>query len=62
MIVITDLGTIDGVSIYPFITLMLFFGFFVGLIIYVIRAPKEEMDHHSQIPIDDFEPSNPSNV
>lgn len=59
---INYLGSIDGVSIYPFITLMLFFGFFVALIIYVIRAPKEEMDHLSNIPIDDFEPSNPSNV
>ncbi len=58
---INYLGTIDGVSIYPFITLMLFFGFFVALIIYVIRAPKEEMDHHSQLPIEDFEPSNPLN-
>jgi len=59
---INYLGSIEGVSIYPFITLMLFFGFFVALIIYVIRAPKEEMDHLSNIPIDEFEPSNPSNV
>jgi len=59
---INYLGSIDGVSIYPFITLLLFFGFFVALIIYVIRAPKEEMDHLSNIPIDDFEPSNSSNA
>jgi len=59
---INYLGDIDGVSIYPFITLMIFFGFFVGLILFVVRAKKEDMDRLSNMPIDEIEPVNPSQL
>jgi cbb3-type cytochrome oxidase subunit 3 len=59
---INYLGDIDGVSIYPFITLLIFFGFFVALIIFVIRAKKEDMDHLSNMPFDEIEPVNPSQL
>lgn len=58
---INYLETISGVAIYPMITLLLFFGFFTGLIIYVLVSKKEKFDYQSHLPLDDFEPTNSSN-
>ena len=45
--------TIAGVAIYPTLSLIIFFGFFVGLGIWVFSYKKEKIDEMSQIPLDD---------
>jgi len=49
------LDSISGVSIYPLLTLLLFFGFFVSLLVYVMSRKKETYDEISYLPLDDFE-------
>ena len=52
-----NMETISGVSIYPMVSLMIFFLFFVGLGIWVFSYKKEKIDEMSHIPLDD-EPNN----
>ena len=47
------LRSIEGVGIFPSISLLLFFGFFVGLIIYLIRKKKSYWDEAAQLPLAD---------
>jgi cbb3-type cytochrome oxidase subunit 3 len=45
--------TIAGVAVYPILSLLIFFGFFVGLGIWVFSYKKEKIDEMSQIPLND---------
>ena len=45
--------TIAGVAIYPVVSLLIFFAFFVGLGIWVFSYKKEKIDELSQIPLND---------
>lgn len=45
--------TIAGIDIYPLISLMIFFIFFVGLSIYVIRMRKTHVNYMSSRPLED---------
>lgn len=47
------LTSIDGIEIYPIISLLIFFLFFVGLGIYIFRADKEKINEIKNIPLDD---------
>lgn len=47
--------TIAGIEIYPLISLVIFFVFFVGLFIYVIRLSKTYINEISSIPLDSKE-------
>lgn len=47
-----NLESIDNVQIYPLISLLIFFIFFVGLFIWVITAKKEHIDEVSNIPLE----------
>ena len=47
------LENIDGVSIYPIISLLIFFLFFVALFLWVFTAKKEHINEVSNIPLDD---------
>ncbi|MHA4741886.1 cbb3-type cytochrome c oxidase N-terminal domain-containing protein [Dyadobacter sp. MSC1_007] len=47
------LETIAGVGIYPLISLIIFFVFFIGLLIYVMRLDKKSLDHMRGIPLND---------
>ncbi|MEO9532989.1 MAG: CcoQ/FixQ family Cbb3-type cytochrome c oxidase assembly chaperone [Crocinitomicaceae bacterium] len=47
------LNSIDGVEIFPIISFIIFFSFFVGLIIYVLKADKKKIDIIKNIPLDD---------
>jgi cytochrome c oxidase cbb3-type subunit III len=47
------LETIAGVGIYPLISLLIFFVFFVGLLIYVWGLDKRKLDKMSGIPLND---------
>ncbi len=46
-------STIDGVSIYPIISFLFFFIFFIAITYYVITMKKSYIDEVSEIPLDD---------
>jgi len=48
-----NLAGIDGVEIYPIISLLLFFTVFVTMIIFVFKLPKASIDEVSQLPLDE---------
>lgn len=49
------LETIAGIEIFPLISLIIFFVFFVGLFIYVAKLKKPLINEISQIPLDSKE-------
>lgn len=49
------LTSITGVEIYPLISLMIFFLFFCGLTLYVIKMKKIHADYMAARPIDGAE-------
>ncbi len=44
--------SIAGIEIFPIISLLLFFLFFVGLLIYVMRLRKEDTRRMSMAPLE----------
>ena len=48
-----NLETIAGVEIYPIISLLIFFTFFVGLFFWVFTYKKETIREMSEMPIKD---------
>ncbi|MHB1146502.1 MAG: CcoQ/FixQ family Cbb3-type cytochrome c oxidase assembly chaperone [Lutibacter sp.] len=42
----------NGIEIYPIISLLLFFIVFVTMLIIVIKMPKNKIDEISQLPLD----------
>ncbi len=52
-IVMNTLEKIDGVEIYPIISLLIFFTFFVLVAYLVIKTDKKEIDEMSQLPLDE---------
>lgn len=48
-----NVNTIVGIEIYPIISLLIFFIFFVGLGIWVYGYKKDKIDEMSQIPLND---------
>jgi cytochrome c oxidase cbb3-type subunit 4 len=48
-----NMETIAGVAIFPVLSLLIFFSFFVGLAIWVISYKKDKIDEMSQIPLND---------
>ena len=49
------MSSIDGVSIYPIISFIIFFIFFVAVTVYVITMKKSFVDEVSRIPLEDDE-------
>jgi len=47
------LQSIAGVEIYPIISFVIFFLFFLGLLLYVVRARRPHLDAMSQLPLRD---------
>ncbi len=47
-----NLEGIDGVEIYPIISLLLFFTVFVTMLVFVMKLPKKNIDKISQLPLD----------
>jgi cbb3-type cytochrome oxidase subunit 3 len=47
-----NLEGIDGVEIYPIISLLLFFIVFITMIVFVFKLPKRSIDEVSQLPLD----------
>ena len=48
-----NLETIDGVTIFPILSLLIFFFFFVGFGIWVFSYKKERIDELSKMPLED---------
>lgn len=48
-----SMETIVGIEIYPIISLIIFFTFFVGLFIWVMTYKKETIDELSNMPFMD---------
>ena len=46
---------IEGAQIYPMISLLIFFLFFVALLWFVLKMSKERVDILSNIPLDEKE-------
>jgi hypothetical protein len=42
--------TIDGIAIFPIISFVIFFSFFVGLLIWVMRTDKSYLNHVESLP------------
>lgn len=49
----TYLEQITGVSIYPVISLVLFTVFFTGVMIWIWRMDKKEIERIEQLPLED---------
>jgi len=47
-----NLETIDGVAIYPIISLLLFLGVFLTMLFFVFKMKKSNIDEVSQLPLD----------
>ena len=48
-----NLSSIDGVSIFPIISLVLFFIIFTGVLYWVLKKDKSYMDNLANIPLQD---------
>ena len=49
-----NLESIDGVEIYPIISLLIFFTVFITMLVFVLRLPKKSIDEISQLPLDNY--------
>lgn len=47
------LRSIEGIQIYPLISLLIFFVFFVGLMMWFVLADPDRMQRLSRLPLDD---------
>ena len=48
-----NMETISGIEIYPILSLLIFFFFFVGLGLWVFYYKKDKINEMSQIPLAD---------
>ncbi len=49
---INYLESITGIGIYPLLSFLIFFLFFLGVSIYLLKAGKKHFEEVSQIPLD----------
>jgi len=47
------LTSIDGIEIFPVVSLLIFFTFFVGMIIYITRIDKKTVNEIKNIPLEE---------
>lgn len=46
------LETISGIEIYPLISLCIFFVFFIGLVVYVVKMNKKYVEAMESLPLE----------
>ncbi|MBS1493382.1 MAG: CcoQ/FixQ family Cbb3-type cytochrome c oxidase assembly chaperone [Bacteroidetes bacterium] len=46
------LTSIEGIAIYPIFSLVIFFLFFLGLTVWVLKADKKYLEKMSEIPFE----------
>jgi cytochrome c oxidase cbb3-type subunit 3 len=49
---INYLKSIEGVGIFPLISLLIFFTFFIGLLVYVVRYDRKAIQRIKNIPFE----------
>lgn len=54
-----NMETIVGIEVFPLISFLIFFFFFIGLFIWVFAIKKEEIQALSSLPFEDEENRNP---
>lgn len=59
---INYLETITGISVFPFIALMIFFLFFTGVIIYAFAIRGETIDELKQLPLENHKVENDAEI
>jgi cytochrome c oxidase cbb3-type subunit 4 len=47
------LTSIDGIEIFPIISFLIFFTFFIGLTVYVVKMKRSRVDEIKNIPLED---------
>jgi len=47
-----NMETIDGVSIYPILSFLIFFTLFVVAVVYIIKKDQKTVDEISLLPLD----------
>lgn len=47
------LQSIEGVAVFPLISLLIFMSFFIGLLVWVFRKDKTYTTHMAELPLDD---------
>lgn len=57
-----NLTGIDGVEIYPIISLLIFVIFFAAMLVYVIRMKKSRINEVSALPFDESDNVENSNI
>ncbi|MCB0762611.1 MAG: CcoQ/FixQ family Cbb3-type cytochrome c oxidase assembly chaperone [Flavobacteriales bacterium] len=48
-----NMATIDGIEIFPIISFLIFFTFFIAVALYVVKMKKSRIDELSNIPLED---------
>jgi cytochrome c oxidase cbb3-type subunit IV len=51
----SHLDTIQGIDVYPLISFVLFFGFFLGMLWWVLTSGKYAFDHMEHLPLNEKE-------
>ena len=56
------LQSIEGVAVYPIISFIIFFLFFLGLAVYVLVVSRQHLSTMSQLPLEDNEETTKANL
>ena len=48
-----NLTSIDGIEIFPIISLLIFFSFFIGLGIYMVKVDKKKIKELKNLPLEE---------
>jgi cytochrome c oxidase cbb3-type subunit 4 len=54
------LQNIDNIALWPVISFVIFFAFFLGLLLWVFMVDKKFIDHMKSMPLDETESSTTS--
>ena len=47
--------TIDGIEIFPVVSFVIFFSFFIGLLYWVIKTDRSYVNHLEKLPLEEDE-------
>ena len=50
-----NLTSIEGIEIFPIISLLIFFSFFIGLGVYMVKVDKKKIKELKNLPLEDNE-------
>ncbi|MFK8037179.1 MAG: CcoQ/FixQ family Cbb3-type cytochrome c oxidase assembly chaperone [Crocinitomicaceae bacterium] len=45
--------SIDGIEVYPIVSLVIFVSFFIGVIWYLVKTDKKKINELKQMPLDE---------